>query len=103
MKEINFNSSVQIKLTAEGLKILKKKYNELLSTMTKESHEIAGEFELPDFDKDGYTKMQLWQVMNIFGEYMVVGNPNPPFESSIRISEEFIEEVDKNKEMIKRN
>lgn len=41
--------------------------------------------------------------MNIFGEYMAVGNPNPPFGSFIRISEEFVEEVDKNKEMIKRN
>lgn len=57
MKEINFNSSVQIKLTAEGLKILNKKYNELLSTMTKESREIAGEFELLNFDKDSYTEM----------------------------------------------
>lgn len=31
--------------------------------------------------KNGYFKIQLWQLMNIYGRFMYNGNPNPPFEN----------------------
>lgn len=61
---INFNSYAEVKLTDFGLKVLKDTpFTEALQKQATEN--------------DGVIKDQLWSIMSIFGEYLIMGNPEP--------------------------
>lgn len=83
MKIFNLNDYVNIKLTETGIAILKEEHDKYLK-------EYAGEFKYPEIDENGYTQMQMWEVMQIFGKYMYNGNPNLPFEPNIAISDIYL-------------
>ena len=68
---INLNRYVKVKLTDYGLGI--HKYTKLYDPQT---------YRPPIIDEQGYTKFQLWDLMNIFGDVMYLGNPNVPFEGN---------------------
>mgnify|MGYP003291933549 CR=1 FL=1 len=89
-KIFNINNYVKVKLTKEGVKILKSQYNEMLKQMTPQARKSMVSFKKPKADKDGYSEFQLWELMKHFGKYMYNGNINPPFESTIKISEEYL-------------
>ena len=89
MKTLNINSQVRIKLTPCGIEKLKKKHEELRSFCPS-----IGDFKPPETDKDGYCEMQLWDVMNTFGEDMYNGNMNLPFETNIQIDDAKFEAED---------
>lgn len=76
---INFNDKVRVQLTDHGVDILKKQH-ELLDAMLKQQGNTdgLGEFVV-SIDEDGLTSFQLWQLMQTFGEHMVMGM-NEPFE-----------------------
>lgn len=57
---ININDYIKVKFTFEGLIELKKQHDEV-STVS---------FKLPEFDEEGYTKIQLWVFMLHFGHLM---------------------------------
>lgn len=67
--KFNINDYVKVKLTEHGKKILKEK-------------DINN-----SVDENGYTKFQLWDIMNIFGEYCILGC-DVPFETEIIIPED---------------
>lgn len=74
--KVNINRVVKIKLTKEGLDVLKEQHKELYSSIpiyAKGLREVP-EFTPPKEDKDGYTHMQLWWVMQRFGPYITVGS-----------------------------
>ena len=73
MKVFNTNSYVKVKLNPFGIEVMKQKG-----------------IEIPKQDKDGYCQMQMWQVMNIFGEYMLV-YLDPPFKQDILIDDKDLE------------
>lgn len=87
MKTLNINSQVRIKLTPFGIAKLTAKHEELRSICPS-----IGEFTPPKMDKDGYCEMQLWEVMNTFGEDMYIGNMHLPFETNIQIDDAKFEE-----------
>jgi hypothetical protein len=76
MKTINLNDEVRAKLTDAGRKILRKNVDDNLG-----SH--------PGFAESYYNKhkeyavMPLWELMEIFGHAMFMGNPSLPFESML--------------------
>ena len=76
MKTLNINSSVRIKLTPYGIEKLKRK-----------------QYIQPKVDKDGFCEMQLWWVMQIFGEDINAFNQKLPFETNIQIDDAFLEET----------
>ncbi|MBX4266552.1 hypothetical protein [Clostridium estertheticum] len=79
---IKLNDYVKIKLTDVGIKILKGRHDELNSRIANNGGvNIMGEFKLR-LDKDGYYKMQLWDLINTFGDNVDVGL-DIPFESKI--------------------
>lgn len=82
MKTLNINSYVRIKLTPCGIAKLKANHEELRS-----AYPHIGKFIPPKIDKDGYCEMQLWEVMNTFGEDIYNGNNNLPFETDIQIED----------------
>ena len=60
---INLNEIVKVKLTDYGKEIFYKHYEGSI-----------GPRAILNLDQDGYSEFQLWQLMNIFGAYMNLGN-----------------------------
>ena len=87
MKTLNINSIVRIKLTSCGIAKLRAKHEELCSL-----NPYLGNFIPPKTDKDGYCEMQLWKIMNTFGEDLSAANMNLPFELKIQIDDAQFEE-----------
>jgi hypothetical protein len=65
MTAININEWVKVKLTDYGWEVLwERGHNIYVKT-----------------DAEGYSKFQLWDLMNIFGHTLYLGNPKAPFEA----------------------
>lgn len=54
--KFNINENVKVKLTPFGILLYKHKFD-----------------CEPNLDENGYYKAQLWNIMSIFGEYMMLG------------------------------
>jgi hypothetical protein len=67
MIEFNINHSVQVRLTERGRAILR-----------------AGNIDAPEEDADGWSRWQMWCLMEALGEHVHIG-ANPPFETTIRL------------------
>ncbi len=80
-KKFNINKSVKVKLTRHGIAIYKEHYaNAGLADVTV------------NIDNEGYSKFQMHDLMNIFGDSMYMGG-NLPFKTEILIEESQKEEV----------
>ena len=65
---ININSKVKVKLTDFGKSILDKEVNKL-----KQISGAPDNYTPYETDDNGYTEFQLWQFINIFGDYVYNG------------------------------
>ncbi len=74
----NINHYVLVKLNDRGIEILRKKHDELAKVMPS-----IGAFKL-ETDEFGYSKFQLWALMQTFGEHCSLGRVSP-FETEILI------------------
>lgn len=85
LKQININSNVYVKLNDRGKRI----YHEMVSKTLKE---FSG-LKYPELktDENGYSKWQLWYLMEFFGPYISIGF-DTCFETTILINEKDIEE-----------
>jgi hypothetical protein len=72
----NINEKVKVKLTDKGRAIHREHWAPFSSTDYPYS---------PPKEIDGWTEFQLWDLMAIFGEHIVMG-VEPPFETTIDIS-----------------
>ena len=63
----NINDCIKVKLTDYGYKLHVSHYRKYFT----DAH--LQQYCLPFRDKEGYTKYQLWEFMNIFGEHMYNG------------------------------
>lgn len=88
MKTLSINSHVRIKITPFGIAKLKEQHERLFKNWS-----TIPDFIPPKVDKDGYSTMLLWQVMNNFGEYMSLGATQLPFEDIIQIDDAEFENV----------
>lgn len=83
MKNFNINDYVYVRLTDYGRGIHRRAYDRL----TKERDgKIPWMYKAPKEDSEGWSKWQMWELMNVFGDFMVLGF-DPPFETTIRIEE----------------
>lgn len=96
MKYFSINDYVKIKLNETGITILKNIHKESLKSYPNAS---LGEFKTPVVDENGYTEMQICDVMNIFGNYFIPGNSNLPFDTIIAISEDYLKNSEKGKSL----
>ena len=82
MKTVNGNINfwVKVKLNEKGLAVLKAQHTELKKVFPR----ISYEFTPPDVDADGYSKFQLWALMQTFVHLMRLGD-DPPFDTAIKI------------------
>jgi hypothetical protein len=84
MKQFNLNCEVGVKLTAAG-EIYLERYN-----LRNHTH-ITGELRPDEYPE--YRFFQGWQLMNIFGEAMYLGGPNP-INLNIILNEKHLVEID---------
>jgi hypothetical protein len=87
--QFNVNEWVKVKLTEQGLAILKSQHDELRRDFPK-----LKPWKPPAVDAEGYSKFQLWELMNRFGESVSIGC-KLPFETMIRLTIEPIVDHDK--------
>ena len=69
MIEFNLNDTVWVQLTKIGLAEHKKQYKDLYGNIFN--------YEPPRTDEDGWSKWQLWELMNTFGGAMKLGLESP--------------------------
>lgn len=69
---INLNEEVKFKLTDYGREVHSRYYKDLI----KDNDDLFKIFKYVDLqvDENGYSKMQLWKFMQIFGKEMFLAN-----------------------------
>lgn len=76
--DMNVNDEVLVKLTPYALTIMVENHFKLFN-----GARYAPRFEAPAADAEGWSRMQLWRVMQEFGSAMYNGNPNQCFEGNM--------------------
>ena len=71
-KKINLNDIIKVKLTPLGADIFYHQYDKL----NKDYGRCVIEPHLPTVDEKGYTKLQLHQFMELYGEHIGIAKPN---------------------------
>jgi len=71
--KFNLNHHVKVKITEHGLECMRKKHEEICAVLP----DWNIDFRPPDVDEEGYTRMQLWCVMETFGQHMGNGKKLP--------------------------
>lgn len=83
--KFNINETVYVKLTAKGLDVHKKYWEEIFKYSKYE-------YNPPKPNSEGYYQFQLWDLMNIFGSSCYNGC-KAPFETYILFSKEDVKEL----------
>lgn len=73
--KINLNERIKFKLTDYGKDIYYHQFDEL-NEFIKQHGGKPIEPTMPEVDEEGYTEMQLWCFMNIYGKHMEMGCNN---------------------------
>ncbi len=82
LKEYNINYPVYVKLTDTGIAIMKEQHKERQLGYPNHTTPFIGK----GVDDDGFSKWQLWDLMNVFGGHMTMGL-ELPFETTIKLVE----------------
>lgn len=82
--KINVNCIVKVRLTAKGRAIMKKNHDAIYVGYPPS---MKREFVPPVEDENGYIEIQLWCLMNEFGQHMKNGFDNC-FDTTILYSRE---------------
>lgn len=77
MKELNVNSIIKVKLNDYGREVLCNNHNELNRWIVNRGGQPLN-MRFPETDEHGYSKFQLWEFMNIFGECFTLTNAKLP-------------------------
>lgn len=64
---ISLNDEIRVKLTPFGLK----KHKDAWKLLNIEAFHIC--YQAPSIDSNGYSTFQLWEFMNIFGQFLYNG------------------------------
>ena len=76
LQDFSLNDYVYIKLINDGEEIL-------LDYCSNWGEDCNSDFVLKMYEyKDGWIKIQLWDLINIFGRHILLGNNKLPFEIS---------------------
>lgn len=78
--KFNVNEYVRVKLTERGRQILLDEAAEF----RREHPQVKSPHSLPKEDEEGWSKWQMWSLMQHFGPHIHLGF-DPPFETEIDI------------------
>lgn len=89
----NMNDQVKVRLKQRGIDILRQHHDELDKRIRSSGGKGLSPFTLR-IDDNGYTTFQMWDLMQKFGEHMVMGF-EPPFHPDVIVCDgEIIEQGD---------
>ena len=95
MKVFNVNNQVLVKLNDSGLKLYKNYLKKTCSKFgTKEQKKQYMDTCLAEIDENNNIKLQLWEMMNIFGGHLC-GGVNPPFDTDLLIEDKDLKSTKK--------
>lgn len=84
-RHFNINENVKVRLTPFGHQMLKANYNKLfLRTPNGIEYLYNHPYTAPQEDEEGWSKWQMWTLMEELGEYCGMGY-KLPFETTIQI------------------
>ena len=72
--KLNLNEKVKFKLTDLGKDIYYHQYDDINSF--REGMPTLFDPEMPEVDENGYTEMQLWCFIELYGKHIGMGKPN---------------------------
>lgn len=78
----NINNYVYVQLTQYGRDIHKNAHHDLMAALKEPPKNYV--YNPPKEDEDGWSKWQLWNLMNYFGKAMYMGN-DTPFKTTIKM------------------
>jgi hypothetical protein len=87
LKKFNVNEHVWVKLNANGVELYRRSFD----CIPAEIRESVGIPELK-VDAEGYSKLQMWEFMQIFGSHVFNGC-NPPFDPTVKFNSQDLKEV----------
>lgn len=90
MKKLNMNSTIKVKLTPFGADIFYHQFDELNKKVLNSGGSPIRP-RMPEIDNEGFSKFQLHHFINLYGDYMTVGQKNVVEDISIYIDEEDLE------------
>ena len=74
--KLNLNDQVKFKLTDRGKDIYFHQYDDLNEYLKQKKGKKHFSQQMPKVDNDGYTKMQLWAFMELYGNHIGITKPN---------------------------
>lgn len=86
------NDIIKVKLTPRGVDIFYHRFDGLNERIQKRGGKPV-EPHMPRIDKDGFTEMQLWYFMEIYGEHIGVGKKGVIEPINIYIDEQYLEDA----------
>lgn len=93
MKKLNLNDHIKVKLNDLGKDIYYHQYDSLIEIMNSRGvRPISPSY--PPVDKDGYSTMQLWYFIELYGPHIGMTKPNVTEDLFIYIDERNLDEVD---------
>jgi DNA-binding MarR family transcriptional regulator len=69
-QSFNVNSTVRVKLTDHGRKILRRRHEQLERQLNRDLP-----YHSPVEDAEGWSRWQLWYLMNTFGTHLTLATP----------------------------
>lgn len=88
MMQLNLNETIKVKLTPFGAEIYYHKNDELIERLQSRGLQPRIEQRMPPIDREGFTEFQLWDFMNIYGDYFEWGAPDVIEDNTIYIVNE---------------
>ena len=74
--KVNLNDYVNFKLTDRGKDIYFHQYDDLNEYLKQKTGQKPFSQQMPEVDNDGYTKMQLWAFIELYGKHIGMTKPN---------------------------
>lgn len=93
MKKLNLNNFVKVKFTDHGKDIYYHQYDGLIELMKARGVKPI-QPSYPTVDEDGYSTMQLWCFIELYGPHIGMCKPNVIEDLNIYIDERDLDEVD---------
>ena len=94
MKKLNLNEHVRFKLNPMGAEIFYHQYDDLNKELKARGASSQLEPYMPSIDGNGFTEMQLWKFMELFGSHIGMGKPNVLEELNLYIDEKDLKDVE---------
>ena len=82
-QDFNINDYVKVRLTDKGKYIYYHQFDKINECIRKIGGNLLNPIELK-YDDDGYVELQMWHLMEIFGEHLYNGC-EVPFDTTIKL------------------